>query len=219
MMIYNFLKVALFLMMTSGLMAPFSFAGSRLPCAVRNSNYCKNPKYFKQDKKDGCAGPRTNCRQKFCRANCFSPSSPLKSDDPQSIYKLCQTNCDPQEMTSLSRQERALFQERFEDKTVKRKHELNQYIDSLLSRLPWCEGECDYDETNPGSCSSKHAKLEDHWAVCAKNCHFLKDIKEHADYCVNQQQMQIKPDRPKPAPRGRRGVIIHPTGEVSFPRF
>lgn len=170
---------------------------TKLPCRLRNSNSCKNPKYFKKDLKDKCAGPKTNCRQKFCQYTCFGSTIPEKESD---TYRLCQLHCDPTEMTSLSRPDRLTFQERFEDKTVRRKHELKSYIDTLLSRLPWCEGECDYDESNPTSCQNKHAKADDHWAVCAQNCHFIKDIKEHAEQCAMNAGST---ERPIPKPRTR----------------
>lgn len=110
-------------------------------------------------------------------------------------------------MTTLSRSERLLFQERFEDKTILRKREVNQFIDSLLSRLPWCEGECDYDENEPESCASKKAKADDHWSVCAQNCYFVKDIKEHAEMCVQKSSASASNPggdrsnrKPKPTP-------------------
>ncbi|MFN7662179.1 MAG: hypothetical protein ACK5PQ_00405 [Alphaproteobacteria bacterium] len=168
--------------------------GPKLPCSMRNSNYCKDPKYFKKDLKDGCASIRGNCRKKFCNANCFdSTNIPEKEGE---VYRLCQLHCDPQEITHLSRKERILFQTRFEDKKTKRKHEVMRYVDNLLSRLPWCEGECDYDETSPNSCKTNRVKSADHWSVCAQNCYFIKDIKDHAEKCA--QKRQGPPVKPRP---------------------
>lgn len=238
-MIYNFLKTVLFLMVGVGIISPISFAGSKLPCRLRNSNYCKDPKYFERDKRDGCGGPKTNCRQKFCAANCFGPEAPEKNAKPGSIYSLCQANCDP-EFINVSPQDKRLFISRFFDLTVQRRRETGDYVRSIQGPLlDKCRNRCDYEcqatevvvgqdrqarlvcADSISSCKTKEIPNGDAatWADCAKDCFFLSDIKEHADYCVTKGREERQDKRPKPAPRPKRnGVTFYQTGEVSFSR-
>lgn len=177
-----------------------------LPCRMRNSNYCKYVEYFKKDLKDGCASITGNCRKKFCQYNCFSTQSPGK--DTQ-IYNLCKKNCDPyphkvisiisQEGVPLTDQQKALFKERFEDSQFQNSKEVEAYLQSLFSQInsdiPWCEGECKYNENQPKSCQTNHKNPKKLWKACAQRCHFLTGIKTHAEHCANKPEPKPRPQR------------------------
>ncbi|HCI49078.1 MAG: hypothetical protein A2977_00580 [Alphaproteobacteria bacterium RIFCSPLOWO2_01_FULL_45_8] len=180
-------------------------ASSKVPCRLRNSNYCKNPDIFLRDKKDGCAKPDGNCRRKFCQANCLGATIPEKGSD---LYRLCQINCDSgginfdtEKDSGFSRGERKTFDERFNDRTLRRKREITAAIAKLLSMKIWCEDQCDYDENAPESCQFKGPASDTRWPSCAQQCWFIKDIKEHAEQCAAQSM--ATPMRPEPAPRRR----------------
>src|SRR3989344_3276604 len=130
-------------------------ASSKVPCRLRNSNYCKNPDIFLRDEKDG----------------------------------------------GFSRGERKTFDERFNDRTLRRKREITAAIAKLLSMKIWCEDQCDYDENAPESCQFKGPASDTRWPSCAQQCWFIKDIKEHAEQCAAQSM--ATPMRPEPAPRRR----------------
>ena len=176
-----------------------SIAGSKLPCRLRNSSYCKNPKYFERDKRDGCANPRSNCREKFCNYNCFGATAPEKSIKTGSIHSLCQANCSAEEFVNISRPNRLLFQERFLDRALKRRGEADDYARKVRTNLlAYCNEQCNYEEENP-SCVTKLIKKENSsaWNDCAQKCHFIKDIKDHAEHCSQKKQRPIPKPRPK----------------------
>jgi len=193
-----FLSIISLFLANISMSGPLSKVYYNLPCKLRSSNYCKKDKWFRKDKKDGCAGVKTKCRRKFCKHNCFGSIVAKKGTG---IYRLCQSNCDPQEMGNATREERLTFKKRFEDKSVKRKRDVGEFISKILSKKIWCEDQCDFDETNPRSCNSKKVKSDDHWKVCAENCYFIPDIKEHAEMCMKKPA--IKP-KPKLKPKKRR---------------
>ena len=160
---------------------------SSLFCKVRNSTACKNLNTFMQDIRDNCADPKSNCRNKFCTHNCYGTKAPKD----RATRSACYTYCDPQDF-SVTLRERQIFKRRFEDKHSRRRKEVTDFIARVLSNQIWCESECDFEEDAP-SCQYKKGKAKKHWEACASVCYFIKDIKAHADMCLNKLKIAPKP--------------------------
>ncbi len=159
----------------------------QLHCRVRSSRYCKNLATFRLDLKDGCASPKSRCRRVFCKHNCFGETAPTDTETIQN----CRAHCNPLDLPNTTFNEKRLYRERFENKQSKRKREVSDFIATILSNQIWCESECDYNEENP-SCKTK-GNVNHHWQTCASKCFFIKDIKEHAESCLQKIALAPKP--------------------------
>ncbi len=160
------------------------------PTCNLNKSACEDPQTFKKLLDSKCVKIISACRVSFCKTNCLGPKPPI--DDP--LQKMCRKECNPllkyvgpvldaslgENPTEVT-QNRKRYYERFSNRDITREKDILTTRSYQDSQLPWCEGNCDYDQNNP---SCERGPKSETWETCKQRCSFIPDMKAHIEGCL-----------------------------------